>query len=90
MYKSIKISEAAYKKAKSLSRELEKSGELPGVDNVNMSVAVGYALERTLENVKKNRILRESAGAWNDVDSEKLIKDIYEGRKVSTRSEVKL
>ena len=90
MYKSIKISNEAYKAAKALGRELEKSGELPGVHKVNMSVAVGYALERALENARKKRILRESAAVWGDMDTEKLVKDIYAGRKVSTRPEVKL
>ena len=90
MYKSIKISDEAYKAAKALGRELEKSRELPGVHKVNMSVAVGYALERALENVKKKRILRESAGVWKDMNTEKLIKDIYKGRKLSTRPEARL
>ncbi len=91
MYKSVKISEEAYKKAKVLSKELEKSREFPGMDKINMSVAVGYALESALEGVKKKRMLHESAGVWKDMDTDKLIKEIYESRKKpSRRSEVSL
>jgi hypothetical protein len=85
MYKSIKISGEAYKNAKALSKELEKSGELPGVDKVSLSVAVGYALDRTLENLKNKRKLLSSAGVWKDIDTEKMIKEIYDSRKISSR-----
>jgi hypothetical protein len=85
MYKSIKISEEAYKKAKSLSKELEKSGELKGIVNVNMSIAVGYALDNALQTLKKRRMLHESAGVWADVDTDKMIKEIYASRKKPSR-----
>jgi hypothetical protein len=89
MYKSIKISEAAYKKAKSLSRELEKSGELPGVDNVNMSVAVGYALTKTLESIKRRREFLSAAGGWKDMENvDTLASEIRKARKNSEREVV--
>jgi hypothetical protein len=85
MYKSIKISGEAYKNAKALSKELEKSKELKGVDNVNMSVAVGYALDTALKSVKKKRMLHESAGVWADLDTDKMIAEIYASRKKPSR-----
>jgi len=90
MYKSIKISEEAYKKAKSLSKELEKSGKFPGVEKVNLSTAMGYALTTALQDVKSRRMLHESAGVWKDVDTDKMIREIYESRKKSSKNPVKL
>jgi len=86
MYKSIKISGEAYKKAKSLSRELENSGELTGVEKVNMSIAVGYALSKTLEGIRKKNRFMSSAGGWKDYENaDKLIAEIYSSRKNSSR-----
>ncbi|MBN2251147.1 MAG: hypothetical protein JW724_03620 [Candidatus Altiarchaeota archaeon] len=90
MYRSIKVSDDAYKKAKSLGRELERSGEFPGVGKVNLSVAVGYALEKSLDALRKKRVLRESAGIWEDVDTGALKKDIYRSRDGKRRPEARL
>ncbi|MFZ2456504.1 MAG: hypothetical protein WAX07_08505 [Candidatus Altiarchaeia archaeon] len=90
MYKSIKIPEEVYDDAKALSRELEKSKELTGVHRMNMSIALGYAVSKARENLKRKRKLLASAGVWKDIDTEKLIKDIYDSRKISTRDEVRL
>lgn len=35
-------------------------------------------------------VFKESAGSWNDIDSEKLKKMIYEARGISTRPKVEL
>jgi hypothetical protein len=90
MYRSIKVSEETYKAAKSLGSELAKEGALPGISKVNMSDAVGYALEKALENVKRKKILRETAGAWKDEDTDKLIADIYGSRRSGKRPPAKI
>lgn len=90
MYKTVKIPEESYLKAKSLSKELEKSKELVGVSHVSLSNAISYAIIKTLENLKKRHKLISSAGGWSDMDTKKLIRDIYESRKVSARAEVEL
>jgi hypothetical protein len=90
MYKSVKISADAYKTAKSLTKELEKSGKFPGLEKVNLSTAMGYALTTALEDVKSKRMLHESAGVWKDVDTDKMIREIYESRRKSSKKPVKL
>ncbi len=90
MYKSIKVSDEAYKEAKSLSRELEKSGEFPGVHKVNLSEAVGYALKKTSEDLKDRRRFLSAAGGWNDMENiDMLAADLRRSRK-SRKSEVGL
>ena len=44
MYKTIKIPEEAYEKAKVLGKELEKSRVISGVFHVNLSTAISYAI----------------------------------------------
>ena len=90
MYKSVKISEDAYQKAKILSKELEKSEKLPGVEKVNLSTAMGYALTTALADLQSKRLLHESAGVWKDVDTDKMIHEIYASRKKSSKKPVKL
>lgn len=90
MYKTIKIPKESYIKAKSLSRELKKSKELVGVSHVSLSTAISYAITKTLNHLRKRHKLVSSAGGWSDIDTKKLIKDIYRSRKVSTRAEVEL
>jgi len=86
MYKSIKISGEAYKKAKTLSRELENSGELTGVEKVNMSVAVGYALSKALEGMRKKNKFISAAGGWKDLENaDELLADIHSSRKNTAR-----
>ncbi len=46
---------------------------------------------KSRKSVKTIRLLKETAGAWKGlVDSEKLKRDIYSDRLISTRSRVKL
>ena len=89
-YKTVKIPEESYKKAKSLKKELEKNGEFLGAHKVNLSSTISYAISRTLNNVKKRKMLLSAAGGWADMDTESLIKDIYESRKVSTRGDIRI
>jgi len=89
-YKTVKIPEESYKKAKSLSRELEKSDEFLGAHKVNLSSTISYAIARTLNAVKKKKILMSAARGWSDMDTENLIRDIYDSRTVSTRGEVRI
>jgi len=51
-------------------------------------------LSKLTENIKssfkkpetnKKQLLEELCGAWKDIDEEKMIKDIYEGRTISDK-----
>ena len=91
MYKTVKIPEEAYKEAKILSKELEKSREIVGVYNVNLSTAISYAIEKMLESIKKRKRFLSAAGGWKDMENvDKLIEEIYKDRLISTRKEVNL
>jgi len=88
MLKTIKIPKKAYDDAKRLKTELEKKEIIDGLYNVKLSTAVGYAIKRALEEITKRKRFLSSAGGWSDIDSEKLIKDIYETRKKGTRWDI--
>ena len=85
MLKSVKISVEAYKAAKQLEKELEKNKIIEGVFNISIGAAISYALNRTLEDIGRERKFKEAAGSWKDVDTDKMLKTIYEGRKFRTR-----
>lgn len=90
MLKTIKIPEKAYNDAKKLKRELEKEEIIAGLYNVKLSTAVSYAIKRALENIKKKKRFLSAAGGWSDINTDKLIKDIYESRKKDTRWDISL
>ena len=71
MYKTIKIPEEAYKEAKLLSNELERSKAITGVFNVNLSTAISYAITKMLEILRK----KSSKMVSTDVDLDKLFKE---------------
>ena len=85
MLKTVKIHEEAYKDAKRLGKVLEEEKTLTGVYKVTLSSAIRFALNRTLEEIEKKRRFRAAAGGWKDVDTDKMIKEIYEGRRFGTR-----
>lgn len=43
-----------------------------------------------ISNLLRRERMRSCAGAWSDLDTDAMIKDIYESRKINTRKEVKL
>lgn len=90
MYKTIKISGESYKKAKSLTKELERGGNFEGVNHVSLSNAIGYAITKTLKYIRMRHKLIASSGGWSDINSKKLIDDIYRSRRLSRRPEVEL
>ena len=91
MYKTVKIPIEAYNEAKVLSKELEKSKEIKGVFNVNLSTAVSYAVTKVLENLRKRKRFVSAAGGWKDMENiEKLKEEIYKDRGISLRKEIKL
>jgi hypothetical protein len=45
-------------------------------------------MEKTPE--EKKKILMSCAGAWKDLDTDKMIEDIYRSRKVKRRREIRL
>ncbi len=55
MLKSVKIPEEAYKLAKILARELEKQKVFKGVYRVSISMAISYAITKTLEDLRRIR-----------------------------------
>jgi hypothetical protein len=90
MLKSIKLPEKAYIDAKRLRKELEKEEIIEGVYDVKLSTAVGFAIKKTLEDIKNNKRFLSSAGGWSDMDCDKLIKEIYDNRAKGTRWDITL
>lgn len=88
MLKSIKIPEEAYKDAKKLSKRLEETKSIEGLYRIKLSTAVSYAIKRALENIENRRRFLSAAGGWSDVDADKLIKDIYENRKIGVKKSI--
>lgn len=85
MLKAIKIPEEAYMEAKKLSQELETERAIEGVYKVSLSTAVSFAIKRALIDVERKKSLRMAAGGWKDLDTDKMIKEIYEGRLIGTK-----
>ncbi len=85
MYKTIKIPEETYSEIKMLSKQLEESEELNGLHHINISTAVSYAVSKTLKALKQKMAILSAACKWKKLDTDKLIKEIYETRKVTTR-----
>ena len=90
MLKTIKISEKAYEDVKKLKIELEKEEIISGLYDVKLSTALSYAIKTALESIRKRKRFLSSAGGWSDIDSDKLIMDIYESRKKGTKWNVSL
>ena len=88
MLKAVKTPEEAYRDAKRLGRVLEEERTLAGVYKVTLSSAISFALNRTLEELEKKRRFRAAAGGWKDLDTDKMIKEIYEGRKIGTKWDI--
>jgi len=88
MYKSVKISEEAYLEANKL-KDLLKNRDA-NIGRVGISNAIEYALHLALDNEGRKKKLLSAAGAWKNMDCDKLIREIYEGRKVSTRPSYEL
>ena len=59
MLKSVKISEEAYKDVKKLSKVLKKEEIIEGIYDVKLSTAIGYAIKRTLREMKSRKKLVE-------------------------------
>ena len=85
MLKAIKIPEEAYKEAKKLGQELEAERAIEGVYKVSLSTAVSFAIKRALTDLERKKSLRMAAGGWKDLDTDKMIKEIYEGRLTGTK-----
>jgi hypothetical protein len=90
MLKTVKIPEEAYNAAKKLGKELEKDKAIKGVYKVKLSTAISFAINKSLEEMEKKRRFRSAAGGWKNVDTEELIKEIYESRKGGTRWDTSL
>ena len=83
--KAVKIPEEAYREAKKLSRELEAEKAFEGMYNVPLSTAVSFAITRALNDLERKKSMRMAAGAWKDLDTDKLIREIYEGRLAGSK-----
>ena len=83
MYKTIKIPEAAFKNAEIIKADMAK--DVKGLRKVTLSEVVSYALMDLMEKRERKRNLRALAGAWADVDTEAMKKDIYSSRMNSDR-----
>lgn len=90
MLKTIKIPEKAYNDAKKLKRELEKEEIIVGLYNVKLSTAICYAIKKALENIERKKRFLSAAGGFSDIDTNKLIEEIYENRKRGTRWDINL
>ncbi|MBD3261540.1 MAG: hypothetical protein GF334_07660 [Candidatus Altiarchaeales archaeon] len=78
MYKSVKISESAYRQAKKLRKDLEKTESYLGIHKVSLSEAINFAILNTANKIERRR-LKDSASGWSDID-QKIIKEIYKTR----------
>ncbi len=90
MYKSVKISEESYRAAKRLASEMSRDGRICGGRRVGVSNVVSEGIALARDSYARKQKLKRLAGAWKDIDADALIKEIYDGRLVSTRPEVKL
>ncbi|MBI2136906.1 hypothetical protein HYU12_00095 [Candidatus Woesearchaeota archaeon] len=86
MLKTIKIPEEAYRAAKRLGKELEKEKAAEGIYNVKLTTAISYAISNTLSELEKKHRFRAAAGGWKGADTEKILDDIYRGRRFRTRN----
>ncbi|ODS35052.1 hypothetical protein BEH94_03780 [Candidatus Altiarchaeales archaeon WOR_SM1_SCG] len=70
---------------------LYKGGIIKPLEDVNIE-GKAEVIITFLDTVKKKRKIpfASAAGSWSDIDTEKLKKQIYEARGISTREEVKL
>ncbi len=88
MLKAVKIPEEAYKEAKKLGKELEIGRAIEGVYKVPLSTAISFAIRKALADIEKRKRFRAAAGGWKDLDTDKMIKEIYEGRKIGTKWDI--
>ncbi|MBI3813473.1 MAG: hypothetical protein HY279_03275 [Nitrospinae bacterium] len=54
----------------------------------NTEVIITFLDDEAVEMKKKEKGFWKTFGAWKDIDVNKLIKEIYEDRKISRRKEV--
>lgn len=80
MYRSVKISDDAYREAKKLAKDLNKSRD----GRFGIANAIEFALKRAVDAEKRKIHLRAASGGWKDMDPI-IVEDIYKGRLVSTR-----
>ena len=76
MLKSVKISEEAYKDVKKLSKVLKKEEIIEGIYDVKLSTAIGYAIKRTLREMKSRKKLVElnqELKEWDILSDEALL-----------------
>jgi hypothetical protein len=85
MYKTIKISEKAYRNAETLKREMAEDVAVKGVRKVTLSEAISAAVRDALETRDKKKHLMAAAGSWADLDCNAMLKDIYSSRINSSR-----
>ncbi|MFC2162712.1 hypothetical protein ACFLRF_03450 [Candidatus Altiarchaeota archaeon] len=90
MFKSVKISEDAYLEAKKLAGEMNKDIKLAGGRNMGISNVLAEAIHLARDNYHRKKRVMKLAGAWKDVDSNELIKDVYDDRSRGSRPEVGL
>ena len=85
MYKTIKIPETAYKVAEEIKLDMSTDDSVRGIRKVSLSEVVSYALKDLMEKRERRKRLLALAGAWSDMDTEALKKEIYSSRRNSTR-----
>ncbi len=87
MYVSIKVTKETFNEVDQLCKELKENHKFPG--RVTKSAAIQYAVEQTLEEMERRKHLKNAAGGWADMDTDALIKEIYEDRlRPNNRPEV--
>ena len=88
MYRSVKITEGTYREAKKLAMDLGRENEAAG--RIGISNAIAHAIHQALEARAGRRRMLSAVGGWSDIDGEKILKEIYEGRLMSTRPEPRI
>lgn len=77
-----------------LAEEVQASGQprvlARGDDRLAMLIPVPKRRGRRQKTAADYEAFRSSAGSWKDVDTDRLLRDIYESRRVSSRPPVDL
>ena len=88
MYRSVKITDKTYREAKKLAEYLGREDDTGG--KVGLSNAIANAVHTALETRSRRKTMLSAVGGWSDIDADKLVKEIYAGRLLSTRPEPRL
>ena len=86
MYKTIKIPEQTYNDFVKLKKILEKQKVFKGLHALKLNHVVGYAAHRVLDQFERENKFKQAAGSWVDLNTDAILSEIYESRKIKSRA----